>query len=724
MSLRFNAVQTATSRQPVSVSVPGEKVTDYFAESVFDLKKMQKYLEPDAFAAVLSVRENGGRIDKEVAGKIAQGMKVWAMEKGVTHYAHWFQPLTGTTAEKHDSFLDFNYSTGTPIEKFAGSLLVQQEPDASSFPSGGIRSTFEARGYTAWDPESPAFIIDTTLCIPSVFISYTGESLDYKTPLLKTNALLNKAATAVCKYFDEKITKVSPTLGWEQEFFLVDAALYEARPDLILTGRTVLGHSASKDQQLEDHYFGSIPERAAQFIREVEIESHRLGIPAKTRHNEVAPNQFEIAPIFENVDIAVDHNILLMDVMRRVAKRHNLVALLHEKPFAGINGSGKHNNWSMSSNTGINLLSPGKDKDSHLMFLTFLANVVKAVHTNSDLLLASIATPGNEHRLGGNEAPPAIFSAFLGSALTKMLNLIENTKGDGSSAQENSLLTIDIEHIPELTLDNTDRNRTSPFAFTGNKFEFRAVGSSANCAGPMMTLGAAVAEQLTAFKKDVDALISSGIEKEEALLTVIRKIVIESKNIRFDGNNYSDEWKAEAKARGLKNITSAPEAWAAFKTDRANKLYVDQNIYSHRELEARYEISLETYVKKMQIEIEVMDELISNVVTPVALKYQSLLVGNVVGLNAISLQSAAAPATAIITKISEHLNAIQAAKTELTATIATAEALTELEAKAVIYAGKVRSLLSTIRTESDELELIVDNELWPLPKYRELLFTK
>ncbi len=723
MGLRFQAVQTAASRPSVDVVIEGN-VTDYFGENVFDLKKMQKYLEPDAFSAVLSVRENGGRIDKEVAEKIAQGMKVWAMEKGVTHYAHWFQPLTGTTAEKHDSFLDFNYATGTPIEKFAGSLLVQQEPDASSFPSGGIRSTFEARGYTAWDPESPAFIVDTTLCIPSVFISYTGESLDYKTPLLKTNAVLDKAATGVAKYFDKKINKVTPTLGWEQEFFLVDAALYEARPDLILTGRTILGHSASKDQQLEDHYFGSIPERAAQYIKEVEVECHKLGIPAKTRHNEVAPNQFEIAPIFEHVDIAVDHNILLMDVMRRVAKRHNLVALLHEKPFAGINGSGKHNNWSMSTNTGVNLLNPGKDKDSNLMFLTFMANVVKAVHTNSDLLLASIATAGNEHRLGGNEAPPAIFSVFLGSALTKTFNDIESATADAMASQAKSFLTIDIEHIPELTLDNTDRNRTSPFAFTGNKFEFRAVGSSANCAGSMTALSAAVAQQLTAFKLEVDALIAKGAKKEEALLTVIRKIIIESKSIRFDGNNYSDEWKAEAAKRGLKNITSAPESWTALTTDKAHALYIDQNIFTARELEARYEISLETYVKKMKIEIELMDELISNVVTPAALKYQSTLVGNVTGLYAISLKSAADPSIAIISKISEHLSAIGTAKTELKSTIHSAESLTSLPDEAAVFAGKVRTLLSAIRTEADELELIVDNELWPLPKYRELLFTK
>lgn len=726
MSLRSIALAEANSHVAKVVTVPSAGIEESFGTNVFDLPKMQKFLSPEAYQAVVTARETAGKLDKKIADEIAAGMKTWATSVGASHYAHWFQPLTGTTAEKHDSFLDWDFGAKKFTEDFSGSLLVQQEPDASSFPSGGIRSTFEARGYTAWDPASPAFVIDGTLCIPSIFVSYTGETLDYKAPLLKSNEVLSKAAVGVCKLFDEKVTRVTSTLGWEQEYFLVDTALFDTRPDLLLTGRTVIGHSSAKDQQLEDHYFGTIPERVIAFTQDLVNECYKLGIPAKTRHNEVAPNQFELAPIFEEVDLAVDHNILLMSLMGKVARRHNFRVLLHEKPFAAINGSGKHNNWSMSTDTGVNLLAPGKTPERTLQFLSFLVSTVKAVNDNSDILLASIASTGNEHRLGGNEAPPAIISVFLGSYLTSVLDQIEKKgpKEFGVTKEDVKKLVVDIERIPDLVLHNTDRNRTSPFAFTGNKFEFRAVGSDANCSSAMLTLNTAVAQQLVKFKAAVDAAIASGLSKDEAILQTIYTFTVESKNIRFDGNNYSKEWQDEAARRGIPNVRTAPEAWKALVSEKAHHLFVDSGIYSERELEARYEISLEGYIKKLNIEAKVVVDLVTNYVIPAAIKYQNILIENAKGLAELIGEESAAPAKGLLKEISGHIAGARSGVNALIAAYEAADGLGDTVATAAAYSTKVKALFEEIRSNADALELLVDNDLWPFAKYRELLFIR
>ena len=635
-SLRFNALDNLASN-PAEVKVTGvSKITGIFNENVFTLKVARQFLSDEAYKSLAASIKSGKKIDRTMGGQIANGVKAWAESKGVTHYTHWFQPLTGLSAEKHDSFFTLK-GDGTPIEEFDGGALIQQEPDASSFPSGGLRATFEARGYTAWDPSSPAFIMEIgegkTLCIPTIFVSYTGESLDAKTPLLKALVAIEKAAVDVCQYFDKNITRVTPTLGWEQEYFVIDAGLANARPDLVLTGRTVFGHAPAKGQQLEDHYFGTIPERVYAFMRDFESESYKLGIPLRTRHNEVAPAQFECAPIFEEVNIAVDHNLLLMDIMARVAKRHNLKVLLHEKPFAGINGSGKHNNWSMATDTGVNLLAPGKTPKTNLMFLTFFVNTIKALHDYADLVRASIASAGNDHRLGANEAPPAIISAFIGKYLTQVLEQVETRVGGKFDEQDEAMLKLDIhKSIPELMLDNTDRNRTSPFAFTGNKFEFRAVGSAANCATNMTVINTIVAETLKTFKKDVDALIDKGEKKEVAIMQIIQKYVVESKKVLFEGDGYSEAWAQEAEKRGLPNVKTTPLALDAYITDKAKKLFANNDIYSHSELEARHEIMLEDYIKKVQIEARIMGDLATTFVLPSAVKYQNVLLTNIKNL--------------------------------------------------------------------------------------------
>src|SRR5687767_8513406 len=635
MSLRFHALETLTSKKEVDVD-NSKKITGVFGSNVFTLKTAREFLSDEAYKSLVNSTKSGQKIDRAVANQIATGIRAWAETKGVTHFTHWFQPLTGTTAEKHDSFFTLK-SDGTPIEQFEGDALIQQEPDASSFPSGGLRATFEARGYTAWDPSSPAFIMEIgygkTLCIPTIFVSYTGESLDYKAPLLKALEALNKAAVDVCNYFDRNVTRVTATLGWEQEYFIIDEGLFNARPDLVLSGRTVYGHSPAKGQQLEDHYFGSIPERIYAFMRDYETESYKLGIPLRTRHNEVAPAQFECAPIFEEVSVAVDHNSLLMDVMDRVARRHKLRVLLHEKPFAGINGSGKHNNWSLATDTGINLLAPGKTPKTNLMFLTFFVNTIKAVHDYADVLRASIASAGNDFRLGANEAPPAIISVFIGQYLSKVLDDVQARVGDKFDEQDEAILKLDLHRsIPELLLDNTDRNRTSPFAFTGNKFEFRAVGSAANCANAMTVLNTIMADTLTAFKKDVDALIEKGEKKEIAVMHVIREYIVSSEKVCFEGDGYSEEWAKEAARRGLPNVKTTPLALDAMVTEKAKKIFADNNIYSHSELEARHEIELEKYIKKVQIESRIMGELATSHVLPAAIRYQNLLSGNIRGL--------------------------------------------------------------------------------------------
>src|SRR5215207_2109299 len=660
MSLRFNALNNllrTDQLQPGSSS----KITAIFAENVFTHQIARQFLSDEAFKSLMGSVKSGQKIDRSMAAQIANGIRAWAESKSVTHFTHWFQPLTGTTAEKHDSFFTLK-GDGTPIEQFEGDALIQQEPDASSFPSGGLRATFEARGYTAWDPSSPAFIMDIgygkTLCIPTIFVSYTGESLDYKAPLLKALEAINHAAVDVCNYFDRNVTRVTPTLGWEQEYFVIDEGLFNARPDLLLCGRTVYGHSPAKGQQLEDHYFGSIPERVYAFMRDFEKESYKLGIPLRTRHNEVAPAQFECAPIFEEVNLAVDHNTLLMDIMTRVAARHKLRVLLHEKPFAGINGSGKHNNWSMATDTGVNLLAPGKTPKTNLMFLAFFVNTIKAVHDYSDLLRASIASASNDFRLGANEAPPAIISVFIGQYLSKVLDDVKQRVGEKFDEQDESLLKIDIHRsIPELLMDNTDRNRTSPFAFTGNKFEFRAVGSSANCANPMTTLNTIMAETLKGFKKDVDGLIEKGEKKEIAIMHTIKEYIVGSEKILFEGDGYSDEWEKEAERRGLPNVKTTPSALDSMVTDKAKKLFESNNVYSHAGLEARHEIELEKYIKKVQIESRLMAELATTHILPAAIRYQNLLLNNIRGLKEAGLSEAAyANQKQILEKISEHIS--------------------------------------------------------------------
>jgi glutamine synthetase len=727
-AIRFKALEHAYNRQPKAYDPPKALISDYFGINVFDKRKMKKYLPEEAYEHVVEAIEKGVRIDRKIADQIASGMKAWAIEMGATHYTHWFQPLTEGTAEKHDTFIDFN-PDGTVIESFSGKLLAQQEPDASSFPSGGIRNTFEARGYTAWDPSSPAFVVGNTLSIPTIFISYTGESLDNKTPLLKALHAVDKAAAEVCQYFDKDVNKVIATLGWEQEYFLVDEALYNARPDLVLTHRTLMGHASAKDQQLEDQYFGSIPERVTGFINEFETEAYKLGIPVKTRHNEVAPNQFECAPIFEECNLAVDHNVLLMDLMRRIARHHNFAVLHHEKPFNHINGSGKHCNWSLATNTGVNLLSPGKNPKSNLQFLTFLINTLKAVHKYSDLLRASVATPGNAHRLGANEAPPAIISAFIGKQLTEMLDKIEKKVTNSKmSPDEKTELKLSVIKVPQILLDNTDRNRTSPFAFTGNKFEFRAVGSSANPSVAMIALNSAVAEQLIEFKKDVDKLIEKDVKKDEAIFQVLRQYITESKSIRFEGNNYSDEWKKEAAKRGLSNINNPVEALDAYLTPKTKKLFSSLDVMSERENEARAHVRWDIYTKSVQIEARVLGDLVMNHIVPVAIRYQTELVENVKGLKELfgekEFKELAGARIELIRTISHHVSYIKAKTSELIEARKVANKIEDEKEKAMAYSTKIFCYLDDIRYHVDKLELIVDDEYWPLPKYRELLFIR
>ncbi len=730
MSLRFQAINNLSS-DANKVTVPGStKISAIFGESVFTLKTAREYLSDEAYKSLLGSIRGGKKIDRAVASHIANGIRAWAESKGVTHFTHWFQPLTGTTAEKHDSFFTLK-SDGTAIEEFDGAALIQQEPDASSFPSGGLRATFEARGYTAWDPSSPAFIMEIgngkTLCIPTIFVSYTGESLDYKAPLLKALESMNKAAVDVCHYFDKNVTKVSATLGWEQEYFIIDEGLANARPDLVQCGRTVFGASPAKGQQLEDHYFGSIPERVYAFMRDYEAECYKLGIPLRTRHNEVAPAQFECAPIFEDVNLAVDHNILMMDVMDRVARRHNLRVLLHEKPFAGINGSGKHNNWSMATDTGVNLLAPGKTPKTNLMFLTFFVNTIKAVHDYADLLRASIASAGNDHRLGANEAPPAIISVFIGEYLSRVLGDIETRVGTKFDEQDEAILKLDLHRsIPELLLDNTDRNRTSPFAFTGNKFEFRAVGSTANCGNPMIVLNTIMGETLKTFKKDVDALIEKGDKKEIAIMHIIQKYIVESKKVLFEGDGYSEEWAKEAEHRGLENVKTTPLALDAMVTEKAKHLFESNNVYNHAELEARHEIELEKYIKKVQIEARIMGDLALNHIIPSAVSYQNKLLANIAGLKDAGMpESAYASQVHILKGISEHLATVYEKVNQMVEARKIANNMEHSRTKAIAYCSQVKeAFFDDIRYSVDKLEGLVSDENWSLPKYREMLFLR
>ena len=729
-SLRFNAINNLANVQAaVKVSNP-TRVTAVFNENVFTLKTARHYLSDEAFKSLQTSIRGGKKIDRSMGNQIANGLRAWAESKGVSHFTHWFQPLTGLSAEKHDSFFTLK-GDGTPIEEFEGAALIQQEPDASSFPSGGLRATFEARGYTAWDPSSPAFIMEIgegkTLCVPTIFVSYTGESLDTKTPLIKALVALDKAAVDVCQYFDKNVSKVTATLGWEQEYFVVDAGLANARPDLLLAGRTVYGHAPAKGQQLDDHYFGAIPERVYAYMRDFEQESYRLGIPLRTRHNEVAPAQFECAPIFEEANLAVDHNTLLMDVMSRVAKRHNLVVLLHEKPFAGINGSGKHNNWSLSTDTGVNLLAPGKTPKTNLMFLTFFVNIIKAVHDYADLLRATIASAGNDHRLGANEAPPAIISIFIGKYLTDVLNQVETRVSGHFDEQDEAILKLDIhKSIPELMLDNTDRNRTSPFAFTGNKFEFRAVGSAANCAGPMTTINTIMAETLKKFKVEVDSLIEKGEKKEVAIMQIIQKYIVDSKSVLFEGDGYSEEWAKEAEKRGLENVKTTPLALDAFVTKKSKALFENNDIYSHPELEARHEIMLEAYIKKVQIEARVMGDLASTQILPSAVRYQNDIIKNIVGLKEVGLaESSYANQKQILEVLSNHINTIADNVEKMIEARKVANEIADTREKAIAYCDDVKgNYFDIIRYHVDKLELMVDDNYWPLPKYRELLFLR
>jgi len=729
-SLRFQALQAVASGEEKKIEGYGDKrITALFGTNVFSGRTIREYLSDEAYKSLMNSAKSGTRVDRRIADQVAAGMKAWAEAKGATHFTHWFQPLTGTTAEKHDSFFTLK-SDGTAIELFDGDALIQQEPDASSFPNGGIRATFEARGYTAWDPSSPAFIMESgsgkTLCIPTIFIAYNGESLDYKAPLLKSIAALDKAAVDVCHYFDKNVSKVTATLGWEQEYFVIDESLANARPDLLMCGRTLIGHSPAKGQQLEDHYFGSIPERVFAFMQDFEQESYKLGIPLRTRHNEVAPSQFECAPIFEECNIAVDHNTLLMDVMTKVAKRHKLKALLHEKPFAGINGSGKHNNWSMATDTGVNLLSPGKTPRTNLMFLTFFVNTIKAVHDYDDLLRGAIASANNDHRLGANEAPPAIISVYVGKYLSDVLDEVESRVKEKFTEQDEVILKLDIhKQIPELLMDNTDRNRTSPFAFTGNKFEFRAVGSTANCASPMTVLNTIMAETLKQFKKDVDALVEKGEKKEIALLQVLRDYITKSKRIRFEGDNYSEEWAEEARRRGLNNFKTTPEALDAFSTEKAKQVFYDNGIYTKRELEARHEIMLEDYVKKVQIEARIIGYLTTNNVLPAAITYQNTLIENVRGLKELGLEadSYRTPLN-LINVMSGHIRNLNDSVEAMLEARKKANDIEDIHMRAHKYCHEVKSYFDKIRYHADKLELIVDDKLWPMPKYRELLFLR
>jgi glutamine synthetase len=728
MTRRILAMQDVVKRTPVELSHPAKQVSEYFGANVFGIDAMREFLSEEGFESVKEAMEKGTAIDRKIADQVAACMKAWAQKKGVTHYTHWFQPLTGTTAEKHDGFFE-PIGGGRAIERFSGSQLVQQEPDASSFPHGGVRSTFEARGYTAWDPTSPAFIWGNTLCVPTIFVSYTGEALDFKTPLLKSLSILDKAATEVCQYFDKNVTKVIGTLGWEQEYFLIDAALYNIRFDLQQTGRTLFGHASAKGQQLEDHYWGSIPERVLAYMKDFEYEAHLLGIPVRTRHNEVAPAQFECAPVFEEINIAVDHNQLLMDVMEKVAIRHNFRVLLHEKPYAGVNGSGKHNNWSLATSAGKNLLSPGKTPKTNLQFLTFFINTVKAVHDHADLMRACIASANNDHRLGANEAPPAIMSVFLGEQLNKVLDEIEKSVGDKKlSPEEKTALKLSIGKIPDILLDNTDRNRTSPFAFTGNKFEFRAVGSSANCSGAMTVLNAIVANQLIQFKNDVDGLMNKNMEKDDAIFQILKKYIIESKKIRFEGNGYGDEWKAEAKRRGLNNIPTTPGALEFMVSKKTMHLFDSLGILNHREQESRYEIYLETYTKKIQIESRIIADVVNNQIIPAAIAYQKTLVDNVNGLknilSAAEFKKAADTQIERIKEISERVTIIGRTAEEMREERKKANNLDSAKKQANAYCEKVKPYFETIRYQVDKLEYIIDDAVWPLPKYREMLYLR
>ncbi|WKS95183.1 glutamine synthetase III family protein [Riemerella columbina] len=731
-SLRFKALAKLPFmdfRKDNAVNVP-KKLSELFCENVFSEQTMRAYLTKEAFSSIMDAVKKGAKIQRDIADQVAVAMKDWALSKGATHYTHWFQPLTGSTAEKHDSFFT-PIESDRAIERFDGGMLIQQEPDASSFPNGGIRNTFEARGYTAWDPTSPAFIVGTTLCIPSIFISYTGETLDYKTPLLKALHAVDEAATSICKaYFDKNVTKVTATLGWEQEYFLVDSALYQSRPDLIFTGRTLLGHSPAKGQQLDDHYFGSIPTRVMNFMKELEIECMKLGIPVTTRHNEVAPNQFELAPMFEETNVAVDHNSLLMDIMARVAHKHHFHILFHEKPFAGVNGSGKHNNWSLATDTGENLLSPGKNPKKNLQFLTFFINTLKAVHDYADLLRASIASASNDHRLGANEAPPAIISAFIGSQLSAVLEELEKVTDGKLSPEEKTDLKLNVVgKIPEILLDNTDRNRTSPFAFTGNKFELRAVGSSANCGEPMTALNAMVAKQLRLFKAEVDAVIDrKNLKKDEAIFNVLREYVRDCKRIIFEGDGYSEDWAKEAKKRGLNNLKTTPEALKNELDKKFVDLFQDLEIYNHREFEARNEIKLEKYSANIDIEAKVLSDIARNHIIPAALKYQNRLIDNVKGLKEIfgaqEFKSLGKEQMELIKDISENVSKIKVGVDELLKAKAKAQAISNHQKQAEAYCQEVKPKFDAIREASDALEMMVDDELWPLTKYRELLFTR
>lgn len=726
-TLRFHALKQSLDRLPIPIT--GEvKQSDIFGANVFGFKTMRQFLTKEAFNSLMRAIDKGDKINRSIADQIASSMKDWAMAKGVTHYTHWFQPLTGATAEKHDAFFE-TVGNGEALERFEGNQLVQQEPDASSFPNGGIRNTFEARGYTAWDPTSPAFIYGTTLCIPTVFVAYTGEALDYKTPLLRALNAVDQAATDVSRYFDKTVKKVTASLGWEQEYFLIDKALVASRPDIEMSGRTLLGHSSAKDQQLDDHYFGTIPARALNFMRELETESMLLGIPVKTRHNEVAPNQFELAPIYEEANLAVDHNSLVMDVMQKVADRHNFKVLFHEKPFAGVNGSGKHNNWSLSTDNGVNLLAPGKTPMSNLQFLTFFINTIKAVHDNEELLRACIASATNDHRLGANEAPPAIMSVFIGAQLTKVLHELEGvTKGKLSPEEKTDLKLNVVGKIPEILLDNTDRNRTSPFAFTGNKFEFRAVGSTANCANPMTVLNSIVARQLIDFKSEVDSLISKkDLKKDEAIFNVLREYIKTSRNILFEGNGYGGDWEKEAVKRGLSNNKNTPDALKVKIDPKTIALYESLNVMNKVEIEARYDIEIEEYVHIIQIEGRSLGDIARNHVIPTAVKYQNILIDNVKGLKDIygkDFKQYASEQLLLIAEISKRIEAINSGVTKMTNERKKANSVDDTTKKAKIYCSKVKPLFDDIRYHCDKLELLIDDELWPLAKYRELLFTK
>ena len=728
--LRFRVVSEAFTKKALQVNPPTENISEYYGRYVFGRKEMAKFLSEECMQALVKAIDQGETLDRQIADEVAEGMKQWAMTHGATHYTHWFQPLTEGTAEKHDSFIEYaTVPGGEVIEKFSGKLLAQQEPDASSFPNGGIRNTFEARGYTAWDPSSPAFIVDDTLCIPTVFVAYTGEALDYKTPLLKAINAVDKAATAVCHYFDPTVKKVFSYLGWEQEYFLVDEGLYAARPDLLLTGRTLIGHESAKNQQLEDHYFGAIPARVQAFMKELEFEAYKYGIPCKTRHNEVAPNQFELAPIFGEMNLANDQNLLVMSIMNRIARKHGFRVLLHEKPFAGINGSGKHNNWSLGTDTGVGLFTPGKTAEENLQFITFLVNALMAVYKNNALLKASIMTAQNAHRLGAGEAPPTIISAFLGSHLTEVLNKLEESSSEeaivmGSKKQ----MKLGVAHIPEVLLDNTDRNRTSPFAFTGNRFEFRAVGSSANCASALIVLNTIMADQLNEFKTLVDEKIASGIPTNKAIFEVLRAYIKESKSIRFDGNGYSDQWRKEAAERGLDCETSVPLIYEAYTRKESIDMFNRTGVFSEKELEARNEVKWETYTKKLQIEARVLGDLCLNHIIPVATQYQSLLLDNVYKTKQIYSAEKAEELCAhnmeLIEKLSKHISII---KSNVDAMVEARKLANKIESereKAIAYSETVLPYFSPIRANADELELIVDDELWPLPKYREMLFIR